>query len=454
MTRMSGPVVDRRLVCARSLYEQGRHYEAQRLLRRIETPAGPDRLPSRQSVEVDVLRALLALGSADYASAEVYCRRAFEASACGAELHAEAGLLLARTFARTGRMDECITTLEMAGEGLGDPGTSPDVAFRLHRELGQALWSQNRRAEASRHFVQALGLGRPATDGHAESLRLIKEMELEVLLGTEAADSAIEAVFDVLDQQVSEGLVEGDWRYMLRLLGQLASLGDRVPHDRIAEWLRKADEAYRSQTDPASVLGMTARLGVLAELNAYAAQMEKTHPHDLAESDVRELERQFELAWTKMDTHQMCDWLERACRPFVLARGWKLILSLWRRLFVRADNFVGCSGYRAWEESTQAANALAGWCEMVGELTEADCLLRLVHEGNRSADEDFLAAYSGRRLARSLLWHGDHEQALALLDETQEYRQRDRHACVSSADWGRWLRAEIYAAAGDLAGAE
>lgn len=442
------------LARARSYYEQGRHYEAQRLLGRIETLCGPDGLSSDQTLEVDVLRALLALGSADYASAEVYSRRAFEARGSGAELHAEAGLLLARTFARTGRMDECIATLETAGEGLGDPVTSPDIAFRVHRELGQALWSQSRRVEASRHFVTALGLGRPTTDGHAESLRLIKEMELEVMLGTEATDSAVEAVFDVLDQQVSEGLVEGDWRYMLRLLGQLASLGDRVPHDRIAEWLRKADEAHRSQTDPASVQGMTARLGVLAELSAYAAQMEKTHPHDLAESDVCELLRRFELAWTEMDTSQACDWLERACRPFVLARGWKPILSLWRRLFARADNFVGCSGYRAWGESTQAANALAGWCEMVGELTEADCLLRLVYEGNRSAGEDFLAAYSGRRLARSVLWHGEHEQALALLEESLEYRQRDRYASVSSAEWGRWLRAEIYAAAGDLAGAE
>lgn len=454
MTSTPGPGVDQRIVRARSLYERGRHYDAQCLLGHIETLSGPDGPASRQALEVDVLRALLALGSADYVTAEVYCRRAFEASACGAELHAEAALLLARTFARTGRMDECIATLEMAGEDLGDPGTSPDTAFRLHRELGQALWSQHRRIEATEHFMQALILGGPATDGHAESLRLIKETELEVLLGTEATDSAIEAVFDVLDQQVLEGLTEGDWRYMLRLLGQLASLGDRAPHDRIAEWLRRADEAYRSRTDPASVQGMTARLGVLAKLNAYAAQMEQTHPHDLAESDVRELERQFELAWTEMDTHQMCDWLERACRPFVLARGWKPILRLWRRLFVRADNFVGCSTYRAWEESTQAANALAGWCEMVGEPHEAECLLRLVYEGNRSAGEDFLAAYNGRRLARSVLWHGDHEQALALLDETLEYRQRDRHACVSSADWGRWLRAEIYAAAGDLAGAE
>ena len=454
MTKMSGPVVDRRLVCARALYEQGRHYEAQRLLRRIETLSGPDGPSLRRELEVDVLRALLALGSADYASAEVYCRRAFEASACGAELHAEAGLLLARTFARTGRMDECIATLAKVGEGLRAPATSPDIAFRIHRDLGQALCSQNRRVEASRHFVEALGLGRPTTDGHAESLRLIKEMELEVLLGTEATDSAIEVVFDVLDQQVFEGLTEGDWRYMLRFLGQLASLGDRVPHDRIAEWLRKADEAYRSETDSASVQGMTARLGVLAKLNAYATQMEKTHPHDLAESDVCELERQFELAWTEMDTHQMCDWLGRACRPFQLARGWKPILHLWRRLFVRADDFVGCSAYRAWEELTQAANALAGWCEMVGEPSEADCLLRLVYEGNRSAGEDFLAAYSGRRLARSLLWHGDHGQALALLEETLEYRQRDRCASVSSAEWGRWLRAEICAAAGDLGVAE
>ncbi|MGB4593478.1 MAG: hypothetical protein WBI63_06860, partial [Coriobacteriia bacterium] len=45
-------------------------------------------------------------------------------------------------------------------------------------------------------------------------------------------------------------------------------------------------------------------------------------------------------------------------------------------------------------------------------------------------------------------------QALALLQESLECRQRDRFASVSSAEWGRWLRAEIYAAAGDLAGAE
>lgn len=394
-----------------------------------------------------------ALGSADYATAESVARRALEYDAPAAD-RAEAGLLLGRVLARTGRPDECVAALRSAIESEEKAAPpSAEVRFDLRRELGQALWAQNRQEEASRWFLAALDV-RPDAPEDAEARRLILDLELLTLVGSGEVDRAAEYALDAVDAMLAHGLTDDDWHRVLEILGGLSGLKSTEVDSRIVAWFEAA-EAHCTRADDAEDGTEAQRDDALASVVEYAQGLKQAHPRDLGEADVRELEQQFELAWTLMESRQLVDWLGDASGRFYLARtGWKSVLTLWRRVFERADRYVGCAGSPAWDELTDAARHLTGWCHEIGDLSAAAHLRRLVFEADRSLGHDFSTAISGRALAQTLLAAGHPGEALRVLDEATEYRQRDRSAGVALGAWARRLRADILAATGDLAGAE
>lgn len=394
------------------------------------------------------------LGSADYASAEAAARRAIEDDGTTSTDRVEAGLLLGRVLARTGRPDECIAALRSAIESEVEavPPTA-EVRFDLRRELGQALWAQKQKEEASRCFLAALDL-RPDAPEDAEARRLILDLELLTIAESAAGDCTVEYAFDVVDAMLARGLSDDDWHRVLEILGELSELKSTQVDPRIVAWFEAA-EAHCKSADDVKDGTEAQRDEALASLVEYAQGMKGTHPRELGEADVQELEQRFELAWTLMDSRQLVDWLGDASGPFYLARtGWKSVWTLWRRVFERADRYVGCAGSTAWDELMDAARHLTGWCHEIGDYSAATHLRRLVFEADRSLGYDFSTALSGMALARTLLVGGDPDEALRVLDEATEYRQRDRYADVALVAWARRLRADILAATGDLAGAE
>lgn len=395
-----------------------------------------------------------ALGSADYATAEVAVRSALEDDETNSPDRAEAGLLLGRVLARTGRPDECVAALRSAIESEEKAAPPPaEVRFDLRRELGQALWAQKQKEEASRWFLAALDV-RPNAPEDAEARRLILDLELLTLVGSGEVDRAAEYAFGMVDAMLAHGLSDDDWRRVLEILGGLSELKSTEVGSRIVAWFEAA-EAHCKGADDVQDGTEAQRDDALASLVKYAQGMNGTHPRELDEADVRELERQFELAWALMDSRQLVDWLGDASGPFYVARtGWKSVLTLWRRVFDRADRYVGCAGSPAWDELTDAARHLTGWSHEIGDFSAAAHLRRLVFEADRSLGYDFSTAISGRALAHTLLAAGHPDEALHVLDDATEYRQPDRYADVALGAWARRLRADILAAMGDPAGAE
>ncbi|MBN1192732.1 MAG: hypothetical protein JXA36_03435 [Coriobacteriia bacterium] len=395
-----------------------------------------------------------ALGSADYVTAEAVARRALEDAGTTSTDRVEAGLLLGRVLARTARLDECISTLRTAIESEEEAAPpTVEVRFDLRRELGQALWTQNRKEQASRWFLAALQ-ERPDAPEDAEARRLILELELLTLVGSDQVVRASEHAFEVVETMLAHGLSSNDWRWVLEALSGLAVLEDPEVDPRIVTWLEAA-EAHCNGADDAKDGGTARHEAATASLLEYAQELKRTHPRDLDDAHVRELEKQLELAWSLMGTRQLVDWFSDACSPYYLARtGWKSVLALWQRVFDRADRYVGCAGSTAWDELTSAASHLAGWCKVVGDFSAAVRLRRLILDANRSLGHDLSTAISGRALATTLLQGGDADEALRALNEAAEFHQRDRYMNGALDAWARSLRIDILAAMGDLAGAE
>ena len=395
-----------------------------------------------------------ALASADYVSAEAVARRALEHEGATSADRAEAGLLLGRALARTGRLDECISMLTAAvdwEDSAGHPET--EVRFDLRRELGQAFWSQGQREEASRWFLAALDV-RPDAPDDAELRRLILNLELQALAESGETDCKAEYALEIIGGMVARGLPDDDWCRMLGVLSRSDGLKGTRVDSRTTAWIEEA-KAHCMGAGDAKDDTSAQRNDTMATLVDYVERLRRTHPRDLEEADVRELERRFELAWKLMETRQLIDWLGDACNPYFLAHtGWKSIVVLWYRVFKRADRLAGCSGSRAWPELAGAARHLAGWCQQVGEFPAAIRLRRLASEASQSLGDDLSTAIGGTALANTLLVSGDPDAALRALDAEAESHQQDPAARAALGAWARRLRGDILAAMGDLRGAE
>lgn len=446
---------DRLLACARSLYEQGRHYEAQRVCERLELPTARNALSPRRLGEISVIRARLALGSADFAGAEAHCRRALGIPAADASVFAEAGPVLGRALARTGRTDESISALKSALELLDTSGCSvvAGVVFDLRRGLGETLLSQGDTMAAGPRLIEAYLLGErlQRTDDTTTLRHLVEDVGIHAFRALGDRDRAAELILSIVEDMLSRGLGDDDWTRALRLIARGSSSNEAI-HQRLVDWWHAADDEYERTHGPdgASALDPSDSRAVLTE---FAEEMEARSPRDVGDADLALLRGQFDQAWRSLPIDGLCSWLETSAAPFFSTRSWKVLLQLWRRVYMRAAWLDGCSGIVS-EAAVTGASNLSHWCRMVGEDRAAEHLLRHVFEARQAHEPSTPnARWDARLLARAALLRGDHAEAAALVGEAAR-----AYAVSSGAQppswWASSLRADISCATDDFDAAE